>query len=126
MAYKMTVEERGIYCAYGGTLTDKDVINSNIEISKTPRLSEIACEIINFNDVTEFSLQASTIRAIAEQDVKIYEINPYLKVAMVANQLVVKGFTNRYKAYFELEGNDVVWETKVFDSDEDARKWINT
>ncbi|MFC1889436.1 hypothetical protein ACFL4G_06740 [Thermodesulfobacteriota bacterium] len=125
MSYKITIEDRGIYCVFSGALTNEELINCNNEIFQIPQFSEIEYEIVNFKNVTEFPIESSAIRTVAEQDAEIYKTNPNVKAAIVANTPVIKGLTNMYRTYFELSGNDISWEIEVFNTDEDARKWIN-
>ena len=125
MSYKINIEDRGVYCIFSGTFTNDDLMNCNNEISTIPHFSELEYEIVNFNNVIEFPIESNVIRVIAEQDAELYKINSNIKVAIVANQNVMKGLTNMYKTYFEISGNDISWEIEIFDTIEDAREWIN-
>ena len=125
MAYKTFWEEKGIYWVFSGTLKNVDLINCNKEVYEDPRFQNIEYELCDFNAVDSFPVNATTIRMVAEMDAEAYKINPNIKTAIVANQKVMKGLTNMYNVYFELAGNDVSWETEIFEKIEDARKWIN-
>jgi len=44
-----------------------------------------------------------------------YEINPNMKLAIVANESVMISITNMYKTYFELKNSDKTWKIKLFE-----------
>jgi len=54
------------------------------------------------------------------------EINPDIKIAIVGTLAVMKGIIYMYKVYFGLVLNRKIWEIKIFDSIDDARKWLDT
>jgi hypothetical protein len=66
-----------------------------------------------------------TSEDLINSNLKLYE-HPNFKVAVVTNQLVVIGLANMYKVFFEIIGNDLSRETQIFETIEDARKWIKT
>ena len=126
MSYKLTIEDQGTCCVFSGSFTSNDLKNSNNEIAKLPHFPELKYQLLNFHSVTEFPVDSNAIRAVAKQDFGLYKINEKIKVAIVANKLVVKGLAQMYKTYFELEGNDIVWGIETFETNDEARKWIIT
>ena len=44
-----------------------------------------------------------------------YEINPNMKLAIIANESVMISITNMYKTYFELKNSDKTWKIKLFE-----------
>jgi hypothetical protein len=125
MAYKTHWEEKGIFWVFSGVLKNDDLISCNKEVYEYPEFKNIEYEICDFNAVDSFPVDASTIRMVAEMDAKAYKINPGIKVAIVASQDIMKGLTKMYSVYFEMAGNNTSWETEVFVTIEEARKWIN-
>ena len=47
---------------------------------------------------------------------KAFKINPNIKLAVL---------TNMYKTYFELNNNEKSWEITLFETENEARKWVN-
>jgi hypothetical protein len=126
VSYKFTIEEQGTYTVFSGEFNNEDLINSNNEIYQIPHFSDIKYQILNFNNVNKFPVDATAIRAAAEQDARFYKINPNIKVAIIATEIVIKGLINMYRVYFEFAGDDTSWEIQNFSTDVDARNWVNS
>jgi len=126
MSYKITWEEKGVYLFFSEALTNDDLIRCTKELHADPRFSNFEYTINDFNAVESFPIDSTAIQLVAEMDAIQYKINPILKTAVVANRLVITGLTNMYKKYFELVSNDAIWETEIFETIEEARKWINS
>jgi len=126
MSYIFTIEEQGTHTAFSGDFTNEDLINSGNEISQLPHFSNIKYQIVDFNNVNAFPVETHAIIAVAEQDAELFKINPNIKVAIIATKQVIKGLTNMYHTYAEIAGNNVAWEVKNFETEDDARKWVNS
>lgn len=125
MSYIIHREKQGNYLVFSGSLTSEDLINCNKEFYADPDFPTYKYVIINFNAVEKFPIETSAIRAVAEMDAEHVKINPNLKTAIVANQRVITGLTNMYQTFFELAGNNPTWETQIFETLEEARKWLD-
>ena len=126
MSYKIIWEQEGLRCIFKKDFTTNDQLESNIEISKDSRFPSIRYAIYDFTDVKTYSIESSVYRDIGHMDSKLYKINPDIKLAVVANKMVIKGMLNVYKTYFELENNDKTWEIEMFETVTEAEKWIFT
>jgi len=124
MSYKIYWKDTGLICEFEKDYTNEDQLNSNQEIYKDSRLSSIEYGILDFNLVTSFPINTSVIREIAYMDAKLYKINPTLKLALVANQTVMKGLINMYKTYAEIANDDITWDTQCFESLAQAETWV--
>jgi len=124
MSYKIDWEERGVVLSFAGGFGNDDFIQANIELYEDPRFACIRYQIFDLLEVASYPVDSNAIRKIAELDAIAFETNPNIKVAVVANKLVVKGLLNMYNAYFEIAGNQSRWESEMFDTVEDARKWL--
>lgn len=125
MAYNVNWEKNGVYWAFSGAFTDEDFLNCLKALFEDPRFPNIKYKIVDFTDVEIFPISSLAIQRAAVMDEKHYKNNPDLKTAIVANQTVIHGLKNQYKTYFELESNGNTWQTKIFDTIEGARKWLN-
>ena len=125
MAYETIWEEDGVHWIFDDEFTNDDLLMSSQALYRDPRFEKRRYQILNFINVKIFPIEAKIIRVIAETDAINYKININMKVAVIADKIVMKGLTNMYKVYFELSCDDVSWETEVFKNEEDARKWIN-
>ncbi len=48
-----------------------------------------------------------------------------MKLAVIANKIVMTGLVSMYKTYFELNNNEQTWDMKIFENENDAREWVN-
>jgi len=126
MPYQLHLESEGVYCVFTEAFTDEDLRTLRNNMFSLMDIHTTKYQLHTFNDIKSFPVSSNGIRSIAEQDAKFFEINPNIKIAVVANYEIMKGLTNMYKVYFELSSNDVSWPTEFFESEEKARKWLNT
>ena len=64
------------------------------------------------------------IRRLAEANATAVARNPAIKNPVVANKAVLRGLTNVYRAYLENANQGMQWETRYFESLEEARQWL--
>lgn len=124
MSYIIQWEEKGIICTFEKSFTCDSLLQSNQEISEDHRFASIKYSIHNFSAVESFPIKYWTIREIAYKDAELYKINPNIKLAIVGNQTVLKGLVQMFKTYFEIAGDDVIWDTRIFKTLEDAQVWV--
>jgi len=125
MSYKTRWEEKGVYWIFSETLTNDDLLVSTKKLYSDPRYPSIKYTINDFNAVTSFPIESSMVRQVAEIDAEYSKVNPNVKVAVVANSQVIKGLTKMYQTYFELSIENDTPFVKIFETVDDARKWIN-
>ena len=100
-------------------------LEASVKATIDSRFINAKYAIVYFNSVTDFPIDTNTIRKIAHSDIRAYKVNPNMKLAVVANKIVMIGISNMYKTYFELNNLDKSCEMKVFESENQAREWIN-
>jgi len=125
MSHKLLWENDGLKIITTGAL-DNELLDFSIEARKDPRFIHVRYSIVDFRDVEDFPIDSSVIRQIALSDTKAYRLNPNMKLAILANKLVVTGLMHIYKSYFELHNNEERWEIRIFETEDEARKWIDT
>ncbi|MCW8934702.1 MAG: hypothetical protein OQK98_08255 [Gammaproteobacteria bacterium] len=125
MSYNIIWEENGIILCFLDEVTNDDLINANLEILGDPRFKKINYQLLDLINVSSYPIDSSGIRRVAELDARAYKINPDIKVALVANELIAKGLLNMYNVYVEIAGDDVRWLSEVFESIEDAKLWLH-
>lgn len=124
MSFEIIWEDEGVKVILTHEISN-DFFEVNKKVISDPRYKNIKYQIFDFTHVSKFPIESSVIRRIAESDQKAYLINPEIKLAIIANQLVMTGLTNMYKTYFELAGDDKTWDTEIFENENDARSWLN-
>jgi len=126
MAYEIIWETTGAQFVFKKEATSENVRQSNKEFALDARFPSAMYALYNLIDVKKFPIVSKDIKKIAEMDAMRYKINPDMKVAIIGTQPVMKGIIYMYNVYFGLASNTNIWETKIFDSIDDARKWIDT
>ena len=125
MSYEVLWEKEGFKIITTGVFGN-DFLDASVKATTDSRFINAKYAIVDFNSVTDFPIDTNTIQEIAESDTRAYKINPNMKLAVVANKKVMTGNANMYKAYFELTNSDKSWAMNVFESETEAREWINT
>ena len=120
MPYETHWESEGIRWVYSGTMTDDDVQASNLELYEDPRFVTIRYEIADFRQVDKFVARSETIRRLSSMDREQSVLNPDVRVAILATGPLMRGIANMYR----LSAGDAPWETRVFETEEDARIWL--
>ena len=118
-------EEEGMRVVVVGDMDD-GYIDLRRATGKDPRLIKMKYICIDLSAAEKFSISANTMKQLAVMDSKAYDSNPNMVVAMVTNELVMAGLMNLYRVHFELNNQDKTWETRLFDSEPEARAWIKS
>lgn len=126
MSYDISWEENGVILYFLDEVTNDDLINANLELLASPRFNEINYQLVDLLNVTKYPVDSNAIRRVAELDAKAYKINPNIKIALVANNLIAKGLLNMYIVYFEFASDEHRWKSEIFESVQDANKWLST
>lgn len=124
MAYEIVWEATGAQFVFKKEFSSEDVLRANEEFASDSRSSDAKYAIYNLIDVQEFPIESKAIRKVAEMDARLFAVNPDMKFAIVAAQLVMKGLTRMYEVYLEFATGGDRWDTEIFSSIDDARKWI--
>jgi hypothetical protein len=120
MAYKTFWEEKGIKWVFTGSLTNDDLLKCNKELYENPRFLNVEYELCDFTAVEDFPVESKVIRLIGRMDLEQSKRNPKIKVAIISNEIVMRGLVSIYEA----AAYNSPWETQFFENEEDARTWI--
>jgi len=120
MPYETHWESDGIRWVYTGTMTDDDVLRSNLELYEDPRFATIRYEIADFRQVDKFPARSETVRRLSSMDREQSVHNPDVRVAILATAPLMRGIAHMYR----LSAGDAPWETRVFETEDDARAWL--
>ena len=124
MSYEVVWEKEGFKIITTGVFGN-EFLAASVKATTDPRFVNAKYAIVDFNSVTDFPIDSNTIQEIAKSDTRAYKINPNMKLAVVANKTVMTGIANMYKTYFELTNSDKSWAMNVFESEIEAREWVN-
>lgn len=125
MAFETLWKNKLVLWKFSGIVTDSDLLQSNLEVYGDSRFDDIRYQILDLLDVASVevgdpNLAVRTIRRVAELDKAAAKTNPSIKVATVAHIEVLATLANLY----ESEIADSPWESEVFTSMDDAKKWL--
>ena len=124
MAHEIVWEDNGVKVITTGAL-DNDFLDSTMVARKDPRFMHAKYSIVDFRGVENFPIESSMIKQIAISDTEAYRLNPNMKLAILANKLVITGLIHIYKAYFALHNNEEHWDIRIFETEDEAREWID-
>ena len=120
MSYETHWEPEGIRWVYSGVMTDDDILRSNLELYDDPRFDTLKYQIADLRRVESFEGSARAVRRLSRMDRDQASRNPNVKVAILAGEALVRGIANVYA----MSGVDAPWETRIFESEDDAREWL--
>ena len=122
MPYTTEWEQHGVYWRYWGTVSGKELIDSNLDIYGDERFDAMKYQIVDFLQIDAFQVTRDDMLKIAAYDRAAALSNPRVKVAVVAKITAIKFLT----ALYDAENIKSPWETRMFDSVEQARSWVDT
>ena len=125
MPFKLNWLKDGLVVVYDGTLTDKDFLTNTKAIVADERFTNINYVIHNLLDVTLFEVSANTMEKLAAENTLMYELNTNnLKIAIVSDMLIAKGFLNIYVSHYSYNSDkDESWEYNFFETINEAVQW---
>ena len=126
MAYEIIWETKGAQFVFKEEPSYEEVWQANNDFFLDARFPSAMYVLYNLIDVKKFPIVSKGIKKTAELDAKLYEINPDIKIAIVGTLAVMKAIIYMYKVYLGLALNGKIWKTKIFDSIDDARNWLDT
>lgn len=117
-------EDKGFRIITKGVFGD-GFLDISMRATRDPRINDAEYGIVDFRDVTEFPIDSGTIEQIAKSDAMAYKLNPNMKLAVIANGMVMRSLTHMYQVYFELNNDGDRWDAEMFETEAQARDWIN-
>lgn len=120
MAYQNTWEERGVYRKYTGLLTGKLIRESVDEVEGDGRFDSIRYVINDYLAVTGMDVTDFELQAIAAIDSAASAHNKKIIIAQVSTRQDIISLVTGYDDNLQ----DNTYQTKIFSTLADARKWI--
>ena len=124
MSYKVNWEENGVWIWHGGTVTSKEIFDSNMEFYGNPKSDKALYQLIDFLEVENIILSELTSEKIAYLDAAQSKSTPNIKVALVGTLLSAKKLFHEY-----IEHSSTIttnWSFEIFDDMQSARKWVTS
>ncbi|MDA3953151.1 MAG: hypothetical protein PF485_05865 [Bacteroidales bacterium] len=122
MTFNIIWDKEGVYVKFRGVVTAQDLIDANNYVLSNANFDSICYQIFDFLDIDDFNISSYDIEIIAMMDKSQSEIKKEMKIAIVTKNNYIKEITSEYDQY--MTGSD--WETKIFDSIEIAKIWVNS
>ncbi len=122
MPIKIKYTEDGLgvrYIAYE-IVTGAEIIDANMKINSHKNFASLKYKIADRSKCSEYNVNASDVKVIAEQEREAYNLNPKLVVAFISNSDLQFGMSRMYHALLADQG----FESESFDTENDALKWI--
>ncbi len=111
----------GLYRKFTGIISGEEILVSNFELHTAPDFQTINYIINDFTEVTGHSIEAVHTKVYASTDEIISNTKGKLKMALVVTQDALIALANGYRE--EMIGNK--FECNIFQTREDAYKWVN-
>lgn len=118
---KYTEDGLGIEFIAYDLVTGDDIIEANKDIYSRKDFSNYRYKIADRTECTEYRVNGSEVRKIAEQEKEAAKINPDFIIALVSKSDHQYGMTRMYHAYMGDEG----FLSEVFSDEKSAVAWIN-
>lgn len=123
MSYKNIWEKNGIYQSFHGIVIAQEVYDANNEVYEDPRFSDIKYAIWDSSGIDQLNMNKNeaTVPAIYNKGASLYVRN--IKQALIVKNEHTKGLCTHY---IDLSRRlSTPWKFKLFDSIEDARRWVS-
>jgi hypothetical protein len=117
----MEWEAHGVHWRYWDSVSGEELIRSNLEIYGDERFDTMKYQLVDLTGVSEFNVTRDEMLKIAAYDRAAALSNPRVRVAVVASNKAIKTLTQLYNA----ENTSSPWETRLFDSLQEARTWVD-
>ena len=123
MPVKIIYTEDGLGVRYAakGITTGEEVIQANKETINDERFPSLKYKIADRSECDEYLVDGASVKIIAEQEREASQINPDLKVALIAGSEVQFGMSRMYQSLMAGMG----FECDIFEDHEAAIEWIN-
>ena len=120
MPYEIEWTKKGVRWKFFGIVTSEEALQSNLAIYGDSRFDTIRYQIADFSEVEELRLDEKDMKKIAFLDKAAARSNARISVAIIAPSVRAKQILADYAKY----SYDTPWNTKLFETAEDAGNWI--
>ena len=116
------LENGGVLAQCRGIVTGSEVIEASDQLYETDeKIRKISYQIFDFTKLEKLLVSDTEIDLISSQDIKAFEINPSILIAIVSSESFIYGLARMW----EIKTYDPAFETKVFRKLELAQEWID-
>ena len=124
MTYKLTWEDKGVYCKITGITSIKEIKQEFLSICEDERFNEIHYYILDCSEVESVSFNdAKDADNITGAFLLFNSYNLLSKFALIGTTPnLVKGFELFIKTVNEVDSG---WDIRIFDTEKEARNWID-
>lgn len=120
MAYSYEWKEWGLHFRFTGRVTGREIHQGTRGLHGDARFDDLVCVVVDFSEAESFDVTEQEIKEIAYIDRAAAKSNPNLRMAIVAHQKIIKELSNFYAKH----GESSPWEIRVFDTPQEAKKWL--
>lgn len=121
MPYKIQWEEKGVYVKSSGIVSAKDNLQLNGELYGNKNFDTIEYQISDLLDADLSIFNEKDISVISQLDFSASVWNKNLKVVHITKNTELIRLIKKYEQKMEKSG----WQFMIFDTVDEARKWIN-
>jgi len=113
-------ESEGLYRKFTGEISGEEILDSNFELHIDPGFQEIKYIINDFSEVTGHTIENTHTKVYASTDDIVSQTKGELKIALVVTDTALISLAKTYREHMM----DKVFECEIFQTIEDARKWV--
>ncbi len=121
MPYTYNWEAQGLYRKFTGIVSSDEILLSNFETHKDPHFKNIKYVLNDFIEVVGHSIEAHHTQVYAKTDEIISNTKNQLIIALVVTQDPLTALAHSYREH--MIGKR--FECEVFQTIDDARKWVS-
>ena len=121
MTFNINWSKEGVYVKFSGVVTAQDLIDANNYVLSNANFESINYQIFDFLQIDDFKVTSHDITLIAMMDKSQIESKEEMKIAILTVNNYVKEITSEYDQF--MIGS--AWETKIFETAEAAKEWVN-
>ena len=119
VGYEIIWKERGVVKRYLGTVDARDILQSTIDVEKSPRFDNLRYVINDFLGADSIDATGLDVDELAAIDRGAFATNPHVRIAVVTVSELVAQLTTQY-----VRSPVNVYETRLFSVLSDAEQWL--
>lgn len=120
MSYKIRWETNGALIKLSGTVKIDDFLESNNQFYGDPRFDTMQYQLVDGLDFDVIDISEEDIKVVSTLDKTASRWNREIKVAFILKDKIAIELANEYSKGLEGSG----WQTAIFESEKEARNWI--
>jgi len=121
LAYEIIWRTRGAVKRFSGTVTSHDIVQSLIDVERSPRFDDLRYVINDFLDVDELDATGLDIDELAAIDRGAFATNPNIRIAVVTISAEIVRLALEYA-----QSPVNVYSTRIFSTLPDAEEWLGS